>query len=89
MAMPHGWNRCITRTLQVSRVDPETGEIIHRRYDPDAVHYQDDTQFPGNYWVSALVRTEHAHERVILDAQFKPDGIGDGGVFTNMVLTNH
>jgi hypothetical protein len=68
------------------RVDPETGEIIHRRYDPDAIHYQDDTQFPGNYWVSALVRTEHAHERVILDAQFKPDGIGDGGVFTNMVL---
>jgi hypothetical protein len=68
------------------RVDPETGEIIHRRYDPDAVRYQDDTQFPGNYWVSALVRTEHAHERVILDAQFKPGGIGDGGAFTNMVL---
>lgn len=50
------------------------------------MRYQDDTQFPGNYWVSALVRTEHAHERVILDAQFKPGGFGDGGVFANMVL---
>ena len=69
-----------------TRVDPETGEIIHRRYDPDALRYRDDTQLPGNYWVSALVRTEYSHERVILDAQFKPDGIGDGGVFTNMVL---
>lgn len=68
------------------RIDPETGEIIQRRFDPDAERYRDGTLFPGNYWVSALVRTSHPHERVILDAQFKPVGIGDGGVFTNMVL---
>jgi hypothetical protein len=68
------------------RPDPETGEIVQRRFDPDAEIYRDGSLFPGNYWVSAVVRTSHPHERVILDAQFKPEGIGDGGVFTNMVL---
>ncbi len=48
--------------------------------------YRDGIQAPGNYWVSASVRTKHEHERVIVDAQFKPRGIGDGTVFTNMVL---
>jgi len=66
--------------------NPETGEILRRNFDPDAQKYRDGTQFPGNYWVSALVRTSHPHERVILDAQFKPSGIGDGEAFTNMVL---
>ena len=36
--------------------------------------------------MSAIVRTKHEHKRVIVDAQLKPKGIGDGGVFTNMVL---
>jgi hypothetical protein len=67
-------------------VDPETGEILRRNYDPDAERYRDGTQLPGNYWVSSLVRTAYPHERVILDSQFKPSGMGDGETFTNMVL---
>jgi hypothetical protein len=67
-------------------VDPETGEILRRNYDPDAEDYRDGTQLPGNYWVSSLVRTAYPHERVILDSQFKPSGMGDGETFTNMVL---
>ena len=76
----------VSLTIAGTRIDPETGEVINRRYNPDAMRYQDDTQLRGNYWVSAPARTEYSHERVILDAQFKPDGSGDGGVFTNMVL---
>ena len=67
-------------------VDPETGEILRRNYDPDAEGYRDGTQLPGNYWVSSLVRTAFPHERVILDSRFKPSGMGDGETFTNMVL---
>jgi len=73
-------------TSDTPHIDAETGEILGRLYDPDAERYRDGTQAPGNYWVSLSVRTKHEHERVIVDAQFKPRGVGDGGVFTNMVL---
>lgn len=32
------------------------------------------------------MRTEHEHERIILDSQYKPDGVGDGTVFTDMAF---
>ena len=38
---------------------------------------------PGNFFVSVLIRIEYEHERIILDSQYKPDGLNDGPVFTD------
>ena len=67
-------------------IDERTGEIIEGRSDPDAMPFHREGSAPGNYLVSALVRTEHEHERIILDSQYKPAGIGDGTVFTDMAF---
>lgn len=67
-------------------IDEETGEILKGRSDPDAIPFHNEGSPPGNYLVSALVRTEHPHERIILDSQYKPAGIGDGTVFTDMAF---
>ncbi len=67
-------------------IDEETGEILKGRSDPDAIPFHNEGSPPGNYLVSALVRTEHPHERIILDSHYKSAGIGDGTVFTDMAL---
>ena len=67
-------------------IDEITGEVITGRSDPDAVPFHGEGTAPGNYIVSVLTRTEHEHERIILDSQYKPDGIGDGTMFTDMAL---
>lgn len=67
-------------------LDPETGEVFEARSDPDARPFHSDSSGPGNYFVSVLTRTEFPRERFMLDAQYKPDGIGDGTVFTDMAL---
>lgn len=43
------------------------GKIYYGRRDPDAVSYQRNDQAPRNYLISAIARTDHPHERVILD----------------------
>jgi hypothetical protein len=63
-----------------------TGEICIARGDPDAKPFHREGSAPGNYFVSVIARTEHPHERFILDSQYKPDGVSDGTVFTNMAL---
>lgn len=67
-------------------LDEKTGEIIEGRSDPDAMPFHREGSAPGNYLVSALIRTEHEHERIILDSQYKPAGLGDGTVFTDMAF---
>ncbi len=67
-------------------IDEKTGEIIKGRSDPDAMPFHREGSAPGNYVVSALIRTEHPHERIILDSQYKPAGVGDGTVFTDMAF---
>ena len=66
--------------------DEITGEIFTGRSDPDAKPFHREGSAPGNYIVSVLTRTEHEHERIILDSQYKPDGVGDGTVFTDMAF---
>ena len=66
--------------------DHFTGEIFTGRSDPDAKPFHREGSAPGNYIVSVLTRTEHEHERIILDSQYKPDGVGDGTVFTDMAF---
>ena len=67
-------------------IDEITGEVFTGRSDPDAIPFHGEGSAPGNYIVSVLTRTEHEHERIILDSQYKPDGIGDGTMFTDMAL---
>lgn len=68
-------------------VDPDTGEIIERRCDPDAVPFHRSGSTCGRYLVSALARNPHPHERVILDIDFTPvTGRSDATVFTDMTL---
>lgn len=66
--------------------DKQTGEIFEGRSDPDAMPFHREGSAPGNYLVSALIRTEHEHERIILDSQYRPDGKGDGTIFTDMAF---
>ena len=66
--------------------DEITGEIFAGRSDPDAKPFHREGSAPGNYIVSVLMRTEYEHERIILDSQYKPDGVGDGTVFTDMAF---
>jgi hypothetical protein len=63
-----------------------TGDICIARGDPDAKPFHREGSAPGNYFVSVITRTEHPQERFILDSQYKPDGVSDGTVFTNMAL---
>lgn len=67
-------------------LDKQTGEIFEGRSDPDAMPFHGEGSAPGNYLVSAIIRTEHEHERIILDSQYKPDGKGDGTIFTDMIF---
>ena len=67
-------------------IDRDTGEKTVRKCDPDAKPYHAEGSAPGNYIVSVQTRTEFPHERLILDAQYKPDGVSDGTVFTDMAL---
>ena len=67
-------------------IDEQTGEIFEGRSDPDAMPFHREGSAPGNYLVSALIRTEHEHERIILDSQYKPIGKGDGTIFTDMAF---
>lgn len=67
-------------------IDETTGEIFTGRSDPDAIPFHGEGSAPGNYIVSVLTRTEYEHERIILDSQYKPDGAGDGTVFTDMAF---
>ena len=76
------YNGLVNRTY----TDHFTGEIFTGRSDPDAKPFHREGSAPGNYIVSVLMRTEHEHERIILDSQYKPDGVGDGTVFTDMAL---
>jgi hypothetical protein len=66
--------------------DEITGEIFTGRSDPDAKPFHGEGSAPGNFFVSVLVRTEYEHERIILDSQYKPDGLNDGTVFTDMAF---
>jgi hypothetical protein len=66
--------------------DEITGEIFTGRSDPDAKPFHGEGSAPGNYFVSVLIRTEYEHERIILDSQYKPDGLNDGTVFTDMAF---
>ena len=66
--------------------DEQTGEIFEGRSDPDAMPFHGEGSAPGNLLVSALIRTEHEHERIILDSQYRPDGKGDGTIFTDMAF---
>ena len=66
--------------------DEITGEIFTGRSDPDAKPFHGEGSAPGNYFVSVLVRTDYEHERIILDSQYKPDGLNDGTVFTDMAF---
>ena len=67
-------------------IDEITGEVFTGRSDPDASPFHGEGSAPGNYIVSVLTRTEYEHERIILDSQYKPDGIGDGTMFTDLAL---
>ncbi|CAM8656899.1 hypothetical protein MCETE4_01918 [Acidimicrobiia bacterium] len=69
-----------------NHIDYETGEIIIRRRDPDAVAWHQDGGTNGRAWVSVSARTQFTNERVILDLQPKPvRKTSDATVFTNMV----
>ncbi len=79
---PSLYNGLANRTY----ADEITGEIFTGRSDPDAKPFHREGSAPGNYIVSVLTRTEHEHERIILDSQYRPDGVGDGTVFTDMAF---
>ena len=74
-------------TSDTTQIDTTTGEIRPRRHDPDTAPFHRDGSAPGNYLVSVLTRTNAAGSRVILDATWKPDGISDGDVFTELAIT--
>jgi len=68
-------------------VDPETGEVVSRRADPDAVASHDGSQICGRNLVTVLARNPGGNERVILDLAFKPvAGVSDATVATDMAL---
>ncbi|MFM8238160.1 MAG: hypothetical protein ACKOBG_10485 [Actinomycetota bacterium] len=74
-------------TVGMTSVDPETGEIRPRRYDPDADTYHDGNPSNGNLLVTALARTDHPHQRLLLDFGFLPKGDRhDAHLFTDLLL---
>lgn len=62
------------------------GEIHVRRIDPDAKPYHVEGKAAGRMLVSAMARNPNANERVILRMGFKPSGVSDATVFTDMAL---
>ena len=70
-------------------IDPTTGEIFHRRSDPDSVSFHRAESGPGRYLVTALARGANSNERVILDLAFKPHKQSDATTFTNIALALH
>ena len=67
-------------------INSDTGEIIPRRSDPDAVSYHRAETGPGRYLITALARGAEGNERVILDLAFKPHKESDATTFTNITL---
>lgn len=67
-------------------INSDTGEIIPRRSDPDAVSYHRAETGPGRYLITALARGAGGNERVILDLAFKPHKESDATTFTNITL---
>jgi hypothetical protein len=68
-------------------VDTETGEVVQRRHDPDAIPHYSTSQTCGRELVFAIARNPHKHERVILDLDFRPvKGTTDATVFCDMAL---
>jgi hypothetical protein len=68
----------LTPQLGDTRVDKATGELIQKRYEPDAsLHVVGDGHFAyGNKFVLTSTRSEH--DRVILDVASVPDGTKGG-----------
>lgn len=82
------WEQSLFNSAEPRKyVNPETGEITYSRCDPDARPFHRSGQSAGNYLVSTMIRGKAPLERVILDMQYKPDGVGDGQVFTEMALS--
>jgi len=76
------YNRCAPGVI----INRETGQPHRTRFDSDAKPFHEKGTGPGNYFVSVLARTEFSHERLVLDSQYKPGGVNDGTVFTDMAL---
>ncbi|MDP9336029.1 MAG: hypothetical protein M3Q30_22340 [Actinomycetota bacterium] len=75
------------RPSDAPRVDAETGEIIRRRYDPDAIPHYSASQTCGRNLVLVTARNPHDHERAILDLDFLPrTGTNDATLFCDMAL---
>ena len=73
-------------------INPETGKA--RRFDPGAVPYHTPEGdiargAYGRHAVLVGVRGPHRNERIILAADFKPEGKSDATVFCDMVLDLH
>lgn len=62
-----------------TRVDSETGEILAKRFEPDAaLHFQGDGETAyGTKFVLVAARDEHVHGRVILDVAWVPSHGGE------------
>ena len=76
----------MTNTSPDDAVDKATGELLTRRFDPDAYKYHDSGEKTGHTMVSTLARNVDSNERVILDLGLKPQGIGDATMFADMSL---
>jgi len=66
--------------------DPNTGEVLRDARDPEARRQPGSEESWGQNWVHLIVRSQHAGERVIIDAQTVPAGLLDGTVGTNLAL---
>jgi len=74
-------------TAWMTSVDTEPGEIRPHRYEPDADTYHDGSPANGNLLVTALARTGHPHQRLLLDFGFLPKGDRhDAHLFTDLLL---
>ena len=78
--------RALFNTAAEDAVDKVTGEILTRRFDPDAVKYHNEGEKCGFQLVSVLARNPHPRERTVIDQEIKPRGVGDATVFTDMAL---
>ncbi|MEI7548136.1 MAG: hypothetical protein WCK21_08775, partial [Actinomycetota bacterium] len=78
--------RALFNTAAEDAVDKETGEILTRRFDPDAVKYHNEGEKCGHQLVSVVARNPFTRERTILDQAIKLRGVGDATVFTDMAL---
>ncbi len=64
------------------RVDPETGEVLQVRSDPDGrLHFEGDGEIAwGTKFVLVAARSEHERGRVILDLDWVPEPGGEAAV---------